>query len=195
MTEIEQIQTFINSISQIDKDQLDSFCDKRKLTSITKGKILVHAGDLAQKLFFLHKGVFRYYIISPDGKDITKDFAIDERNPFCMAYSSFMTNQPSQIYIEALTNSKVSVWDRTYFFPLVTQNIHWLPFSQRITMGMFIRKEKKEISLIRDSALQRYLDFQKEFPCLLGRIPQHYIASYLNIAPESLSRIKRNPVS
>ncbi|MCK5774945.1 MAG: Crp/Fnr family transcriptional regulator [Bacteroidales bacterium] len=159
--------------------------------AITKGDILVHSGELAKKLFFIHEGVFRYYLISPDGKEITKDFAVDKQNPFCMAFSSFMTNQPSQISIDALTNSKVSVWDRSYFFPLISQNIHWLPFSQRITMGMFIRKEKKEISLIRD-APQRYLTFKNEFPCLLDRIPQHYIASYLNIAPESLSRIKKN---
>ena len=56
---------------------------------------------------------------------------------------------------------------------------------------MYIRKEKKEISLIKDLATKRYQDFIFEYPSLSDRIPQHYIATYLNIAPESLSRIKK----
>ena len=191
MTSENKIKSFISSIASIEKESLDEFCSMSTPKAVSKGEVLIQEDSIAKKLYFIHKGIFRYYIISPDGKDITKDFAVDEDNPFCTAYSSFMTNQPSQIFIESLTDSEISIWDRSYIFPLLTQNIHWLPFSQRIATGMYIRKEKKEISLMRDSAAQRYRFFQDAFPSLSKRIPQHYIATYLNITPESLSRIKK----
>lgn len=191
MTGTKQIQDYINSISPIEPTLQEEFCNNRIVKSVSKGTVVTRGGDVANKLYFLHSGVFRYYLISKDGKDITKDFAIDNQNPFCMAYSSFMTNHPSHIFIEALTDSEISVWSRAYVFPLLNSNPYWLRFSQRIAMGMYIRKEKKEISLIKDLARKRFDDFKRDFPDLLRRIPQHYVASYLNITPETLSRIKK----
>ena len=192
MTKQEQISNFINSIISIDEKELEEFNKNAQIENIKKGEVLVSEGKIADKLYFIHSGVFRYYLISQDGKDVTKDFAVDAQNPFCMAYSSFMTYQPSQIYIEALTDAEVSLWNKSYIHPLLTNNLNWLQFSQRVAMGMYIRKEKKEISLMKDLAPQRFEDFKNEFPDLIDRIPQHYIATYLNITPESLSRIKKN---
>ncbi len=191
MSDINQIKKYLNSIAKIEDKSLDSFCENRRVKSISKGKVLIRENEVADKLYFLHKGIFRYYLISTDGKDITKGFAIDTHNPVCMAYSSFMTNQPSRIFIDALTDTEISVWDRSYVYPLISADPHWFQLSQRLATGLFIQKEKKEISLLKDASKKRFEDFKNDFPDLLKRVPQHYIASYLNITPETLSRIKK----
>lgn len=190
-TRQEQIFNFIRRTSNIENELLEDFYNHSEFKKIKKGELIVSEGEKADRLYFLHEGVFRYYLISAEGKDITKDFAIDHENPFCMAYTSFMTNQPSEIFIEALTDAEVSIWHHSYILPLLTVHPKWLDFSRKVATGMYIRKEKKEISFMKDLATKRYQNFMLEFPTLSARIPQHYIATYLNITPETLSRIKK----
>jgi CRP-like cAMP-binding protein len=101
-----------------------------------------------------------------------------------------MTNTPSQFYIRAEQDCELSVWDGIFFKKLIKENHHWMIFAAAIANYLFLRKEKREISLLLYTAEQRYLHFIKEFPILHEQIPQFLIASYLNIRPQSLSRIR-----
>ena len=76
MEDINQIQHFIKSISQIDETELNDFCSNREIKTIKKGEIVARENKIADKLYFLHKGIFRYYLISSDGKDITKEYTL-----------------------------------------------------------------------------------------------------------------------
>ena len=191
MDEFDQIKSYINYVSPMTDEDLKPFYEERKVKHIKKGEVLISEGDTNPKLYFIHEGVFRYYILLADGREITKDFAIDTQNPICTAFTSFLHDQPSVLCIDALTDAKVSVWSKSYFLNLMKENVSWLAFTQRFLTGMIIRKERKEISFIKDDALQRFEHFKIEHGCLLDRIPNYYIASYLTIAPESLSRIKK----
>ena len=72
------------------------------------------------------------------------------------------------------------------------RNLDFLNFWNNMLSSFILKKEKKEIALLRDSATQRYLQFLENFPGVLNEIPHYYIASYLSISPETLSRIRKS---
>lgn len=191
MEEIDSIKKFIKRVTLIPEQEVDDFIAQREYKSFKKGEYVIREGQFCKELFFLHQGIFRYVIITDDGDNITKDFSIDTSNSFSTAYTSLFFETPSHIYIEAMEDCVVSVWHSDFLLPFLNSNLAWQTFSQRMAAFLYMRKEKREISFLKDDAPTRYHQFLKDFPSLDKRIPQHYIASYLGIKPETLSRIRR----
>ncbi len=171
------------------EEDIRAFSSKAKTAEFHKGDLFVKEGNICRRLLFIHQGLFRYYILH-DGNDITKDFALDSQNPFCVSYTSFMLQNPSEIWIEALEPSQVWLWDQADIQSLFNEHPSWIRFVLAMTQRLFYRKEQKEIELLKCSAEERYLRFLSSFPGLSQRVPQYHIATYLGIAPESLSRIR-----
>jgi CRP-like cAMP-binding protein len=67
----------------------------------------------------------------------------------------------------------------------------WIFFAKKMAENLYIRKEKREVSLLRDNAETRYKTLIAECPQVIQRVPQYHIASYLGVTPESLSRIRK----
>ena len=88
--------------------------------------------------------------------------------------------------------SEVEIFELKYEdFQELLRNSEFQSFWSDTLSKFIIKKENKEISLLKDSALHRYENFLKDFPGLLNEIPHYYIASYLSINPETLSRIRK----
>lgn len=171
-----------------------SFCDEAKERSYLKGQDFIRAGEMCRELIFIHGGAFRYYLLTQE-RDHTKDFSPE--GTFCTAFTSLVTRTPSAIYIAALEEAEVSVWGAEAFTGRAETSLAWQRLFRLLAQGLYIRKEQREISLLVDDALGRYLRFQRTFPSLAGfedveeRVPQHMIASYLGMTPETLSRVRR----
>jgi len=190
---LERFRTFIHKIvPDASEDDIKLFSSKAKSLEFQKGKLFVKEGQVCKTLLFIHQGLFRYYLLH-EGKEITKDFAVDSQNPFCTAFTSFMLQKPSEIWIEALEASQVWAWDKSDVQPLFEHHPLWQLFAKRMAEQLFYRKEQKEIELLKCSAQERYKRFLADFPGLSQRVPQYHIATYLGIVPESLSRIRAQP--
>ncbi|MFA6916001.1 MAG: Crp/Fnr family transcriptional regulator [Parachlamydiales bacterium] len=187
---MKHLSDYIQKVFPIEKNEIEAFCAKAVLRTFRKKEVFIQEGEVCRHLLFIHEGLFRYYYVLAEGDDLTKDFAVDKQNPFCTAYTSFITKEPSQIWIEALEDSSVWVWDESYVTPLFGSS-PWVFFAKNMLETMYIRKEKKEFSFLRLTAEERYTQFLREFPQLSQRVPQYQIASFLGIAPESLSRIRK----
>jgi CRP-like cAMP-binding protein len=189
-TQFSQFKNFIQKVAPfIREEECHQFFLLSKSETFLKGQHLIKEDEICQKLLFIHQGLFRYYLLH-NGEDITKDFAVDNINPFCTSYTSFMLQKPSEIWIEALEPAQISVWKRSDVIPLFQENFAWLRFSKAMADKLFFRKEQREIAMLKCSAEERYRLFLQDFPGVSQRVSQYHIASYLGIAPESLSRIR-----
>lgn len=187
---MDKFRAFVQKIvPTLSEEEVKELFFKGKEVEFDKGEHFVTENAKCDRLLYIQKGVFRYYLLH-DGNDITKDFAVDKQNPFCTSYTSFMLQKPSKIWIEAIEKSHVWSWNRNDIMSLFLNSPHWLLFTKLMADQMYYRKEKKEFDLLRCNAEERYQKFLLNFPGLSQRVPQYHIASYLGITPESLSRIR-----
>jgi CRP-like cAMP-binding protein len=187
----EGITRFIQRIVPIPSEEIAAFCARATPKHFSKHEVFVRQGEVCGQLLFIHRGLLRYAFLT-ENDEHTKDFAVDTSNPFCTAFTSLMTNTASQISIEALEDTQASCWSIDYLQGLWDGSLPWQTWARRMAQGMYIRKEQREITFLRDSAVERYRRFLHEFPEVVERVPQHYVASYLGITPEALSRLRRN---
>ncbi|WP_300673472.1 Crp/Fnr family transcriptional regulator [Soonwooa sp.] len=153
-----------------------------------KGDLIIKQGDVEDYLSVITKGIARYYI-EKDDKEITLNFVF-EHNYFS-AYESFLTRKPSPYNIEALTD--VSLWRSSYeSFKYFHQHASIGNYLGRIAAeGLYLRKAEREISFLTETAEQRYLYLLEKDKNLLQKVPLKYIASYIGVTPQALSRIRK----
>ena len=152
-----------------------------------KGEILVRTGDKAANSGIVLSGAVRSFYIDEDGNDISQFFAT--RGYLCMDSGMYGFDESSASW-EALEETTVMVFDAKLMKQLIMSDEslkeYWI---EALESGMRY-KIYRESGFLVESATERYLEFRKRYPQLCERIPQQYIATYLGIKPESLSRIK-----
>jgi CRP/FNR family transcriptional regulator, anaerobic regulatory protein len=147
----------------------------------------LHQGEICKQLGFIVKGYVRLYFLK-DGDEITKDFNFE--NSFCGSYASFSLRQPSRFNIVAMEKLKLYTIGREDLFRLFDKYPGLQKLGRLSMEHMFIRKEMREASFLLDSAEQRYQDLLLQYPKITQRVPLKYLASYLGITAETLSRIR-----
>lgn len=135
---------------------------------------------------FVLEGIFRIYYFNQKGEEITKIF-IEENH---LLYN--LKNIPSKEYIQAITNCKLLVFSNRDWEEISDIIVEWKTIIQTITNRSLIQKLEKVSPLVSQDATTRYLEFIQKYPTLVNRIPLSYIASYLGITQQSLSRIRKN---
>lgn len=185
---MEQIRTYFEkNVNLSDKDWL-TFSSKLKREEYPKKALILKEGHTEKYLSFIEKGIVRFYI-PKDENELTFTFAFD--NGFVSAYDSFLTQTPSTYNVETL--SQTVLWRLTY---ADLQEIYMKTeigntIGRYASEDLFLRKSKRELSLLNDTAEQRYLKLFTEQPHLIRQIPLKYIASYIGITPQALSRIRK----
>ncbi len=183
----EQIINFLQKSGQFNTDELNDFITRSKVLHVKKGDTIVKEGQVCHSIYFIHSGVISLFLLR-DGEEHVKDFSLSGK--FITAYTSMSSGKPSQIFLRAEQDCELSVWDASWFQELTRKNHQWTLFAFKIAEYLFYRKEKREISMLLQTAEERYQDMLKEFPSLAQQVPQYLLASYLGIKPQSLSRIR-----
>jgi CRP-like cAMP-binding protein len=187
LSDAQNISAFLKSISSFSDEEINNFMKNGKDIEIKKGEFLISAGQTCKSFSFIHKGTFSFLILNEDGEHV-KDFS--GSNKFITSYSSFITQTASQIFIRAEEKATLTQWSFETYQQLLHSSEHWKQFALKIANYLYLRKEKREISLLTETAEQRYLNMLKELPHIIQHVPQYLIASYLGIKPQSLSRIR-----
>ncbi len=153
-----------------------------------RGEAIISEGETENYLSSVAKGCVRYYVRKV-GNEINFEFAFE--NELSNSYASFLSRTPSQVSIEAVEEVTLVRLHYDHLQILYNESAIGERIGRLTTEGYYIWREKREIQLLTLSPEELYMDLLSQYPEYINRIPQKYLASYLQVQPESLSRIKR----
>lgn len=145
---------------------------------------------MCKSLAFVTQGCLRCYTVDDKGEEHIVQFAIEDW--WISDLHSFLTGEPAIYTIEALEDSELLLLERESREKLLTAHPKFERFFRLLLERHYVATHKRIIASLSASAEERYLKFLKTYPALVQRVPQNQIASYLGIAPESLSRIRKH---
>ncbi|MVM30560.1 cyclic nucleotide-binding domain-containing protein [Spirosoma sp. HMF4905] len=180
-------QRFDLLTSQSDDDWL-RFSTIVESVAYQKNDCLIQAGQAEKYIYYIDEGMVRLFLTN-NGRDISLDFIFS--NDFVSAYSSFLTGQPTAFTVQALSDVQALRFSRTKLLALYDQSHKAERIGRLIAEQAFLRKTSREVQFLTNNAKQRYVQLLEQNPVLVQTIPVRHLASYLGIAPESLSRIRR----
>lgn len=173
-------------ISTADQAQLLAAWEKR---TVAEGEWLSEAGAICQELLFIQQGVLRVAAREPQGKEITHSFR--REGQFCTILASFEQQVPTTLRIQAACPAQVLAIDKSRLDGLRQQ----LPYLPGLLTQLSQRELLEKLHLQRayrgQDAAARYRFFLQHQSEVAQRVPQHMIASYLGITPQSLSRLRQ----
>jgi CRP-like cAMP-binding protein len=182
------IEGYIRRFVSPTAEEWDAFQSILTEKRISKKELLLKQGQVCTFIAFVTQGYLREYNFLQD-KDVTVDFI--SPNNFVTDYPSFLLQSPSAQYIEALTDVEFIIFKRDDIHRLYDQYKTWERFGRLIAERIFCNAEIRRKNFISKSAEDLYHDFVREYPHIVQHVPQYYIASYLGLSPEHLSRIRK----
>ncbi|GEN73345.1 Crp/Fnr family transcriptional regulator [Chryseobacterium lathyri] len=185
---MENIKNHLSNIVDISENDWEIFSSKLSKVNFPKKGILLEKGKIEKYLSFIESGILRFNIPKIE-YDFTFAFAFE--NNFVSGYDSFIKQKPSLYNIETITDCtlwRVSYDDLQNIYATTTIGNR---VGRMIAEELYLKKMKRELCLLENSAKQRYLDLFEEQPQLVQNIPLKYLASYIGIRPQSLSRIRK----
>jgi hypothetical protein len=186
----EEIRAYLRRFSSPPAEEVDAFIAQGRRTLLEKNDFLARLGDVEHRLAFLHKGIVRYHVVVPStGDDVTKDFTFAPG--FAGSFGSMVRGQPVRVAISAVEDCVVTLWPHSLLLEHFERHAEWQKLGRKVAEWLYVRKEDRELAFLLQSAGERHDAMAREFPPEIARVPQHLIASYLGITPESLSRLKR----
>ncbi|MBX2816645.1 MAG: Crp/Fnr family transcriptional regulator [Saprospiraceae bacterium] len=184
---IPQFREQIDKLCKLSDVSWQAFSNRLNYLSLPKDAVLTHHGAVEDKVYYVGSGIVREYIVH--GK---KEFCIDFcfKNDFSSSYSSFITRQPSQYTMKTLTPCEflvISYAEMTWLFEnFLELNV----MGRKLVEILLIEKRQRELNLLTKTAEERYFSMLAQHPQYMRHIPLKYIASFLGVTPESLSRIR-----
>lgn len=173
------------AIDQSDKDLISRLFREKKYG---KGEYFMAEGEVCRQVGFIISGVMQYYI-NHDGEE--KTYGFGKEMDFVCNNESFIPQKPSRQAIQALEDCSlfvISYNDLQLFYAEIRNGER---FGRLVIEQVFVQTLRGLNSFYTDSPEIRYEKFIKKYPELVQRIPQYYIASYVGVKPQSLSRIRK----
>jgi CRP-like cAMP-binding protein len=185
------IQQLISKIQLVDKfsnDDIDLMAKYLTEDSIAKNDHFLNFGEVSHHVAFIGSGLAMHYRLH-DGIEIPVDFTPEGE---WLAYlTSFSQGTPSDMGIKALEDMRILRLSAANMQLLFQAQPKFMALRSFYTELSFMTNAQHSADLAMLSGKERYYKFMKEKPHLINRIPQYYIASYLGIKPQSLSRIRK----
>ena len=157
--------------------------------ALKRYEYLKQAGQINTNLYYMISGSARAYIIEQDEDQTIR---LGYQHNLIAAMSSFITEQPTNLYLQVLKKSRLKVMSKSTLMEFVHSSAQytkmWCKF---LELGIYQQMEREQ-DILTTSPLERYKRVLKRSPQVFQEIPDKYIASYLRMTPETLSRIKKS---
>lgn len=160
-----------------------------KKRTLQKGDFLIVAGEVEKKISFVEQGALRAYTLVED-EEITIRFGY--RGSIIAALPSYISQKPSEIYIQALRKTTILQCTKVQFEAYIQANHERLIAYQKLLDELVLGLMEREIDLMHTSPKSRILRLRDRSPQLFQEVPRKYIAAYLRMSPETLSRLLKD---
>ncbi|MEQ9424773.1 MAG: Crp/Fnr family transcriptional regulator [Cyclobacteriaceae bacterium] len=177
------------SLIQAIKSEIDDANIWTKDLTLSRNEFLQVKGSKDTNLYYIVNGSLRIFVV--DGVE-EHTIRFGYRENIITALDTYLTGRPSELYIQAIKKTVLKVTTKELFTKLIQSGPDNLQLWQQVVEGLMFQQMEREMDILTSSPVERYNRVQKRSPQLFQEIPNKYIASYLRMTPETLSRIKKS---
>jgi CRP/FNR family transcriptional regulator, anaerobic regulatory protein len=186
------IRTHIEKHITITDEEFSVFESLLITKKLRKHQFLIQEGDAVNYEYFVLKGCLKAYETDDKGTEHIIQFAVEDW--WISDFYAFFTGNTATLSIDCIEDCELVGISKSSLEDLYVKVPAFERFFRLKLIGAFLGLQKRIMHSIKKSNLERYQDFVQSYPSIEQRISNHHIASYLGIAPESLSRL-RNKIS
>jgi CRP-like cAMP-binding protein len=184
---LELLRQYVSGYVELTNEEFAFLAEALVIRSFDKKQQLLQAGEVENYLNFLVKGLARMYFFRDKTEVITN---IAREGQFLSASASFLSGTPSSYFVETLEPTTFLSITRQQLEKLYRESTRIERLGRLMTTDFVLQKEAWELECMRLDTRERFLHFVESNPELMQRVPQKYLASYLNMKPETFSRLK-----
>jgi len=184
-----QINKSISRYVTFSQEELDTFNSLLEYRKVPKKTIMLHEGEMCNFEAFVVKGCVRKYYIDPNGFEVILQFAIEEAWVSDISFSIY-EDKPSRIFIETMEECEFLIFTPETKEALFEKAPKFERAFRILLQRHLSATQNRLFNTISMTAMDKYLEFLELYPTLPQRVAQHYIASYLGISAEFLSKTR-----
>lgn len=185
MNDLEQL---LRHIVAFDDTELGVVVACFRTVDVARGTQLLREGQVCNHFYFVRQGCLRTYFLTKGGHEKTR--LIIPTFSIGTALASFIAQTPSFEFVDALEDTQLLAIDHASFYDLNRRVVAWSKFYEKILEMAYIFQNRRLAARVTLSAQERYQQFRTEHRELAARLSNRVLASYLDITPETLSRLK-----
>ncbi|MCC7245143.1 MAG: Crp/Fnr family transcriptional regulator [Saprospiraceae bacterium] len=179
---------FLMELNLLDFSELEKIKELVSTKIIRKGDYLIRKGSVCKEIVWIKSGILRSFYINTDGVEITNCLAFD--NELMAAFSSFITQHPTEENIQAIVDSEIEVLTKDQLNTLYTESTQWQTIGRILTEYQYVQLEQRIVSFQKYTAKQRYEELLANHAHYIQNVPLQYLATYLGMTPRHLSRLR-----
>lgn len=173
-------------LTEEEKELSKSFFSPKKLR---KRQYFLQEGDVCKYTAFVEKGMLRLYTINEKGSEHVMQFAFE--GWWIADQFSFLTGEPAIYNIDALEDSELLLISKQAEEQLLQKIPKFERYFRLLLQNSLIATQRRLVGSLSQTAEERYTRLIETCPTIPQRVPQHMMASFLGITPETLSRIRK----
>ena len=178
------------NLSKEEEEVIKQYLTPKKLR---KKQYLLQEGDVCKHIAFVEKGALKAYVVDDAGAESIIQFALE--GWVISDLYSFLTGEPATYNIDALENAELVLISKSAHEELLKKIPKYETYIRLQITGAYIALQKRLTSIISLPLEERYKNFLAIYPNIAQRVPQHMIASYMGLTPETLSRVRSRMAS
>lgn len=180
---------YLSRWTSLSEEDQQAIVDKIRIESFNKGTVLIEQGDVPAQCYFILQGCVRQHTIDEEGREITSNFYTEEQA--IVVFRHGKSDKSSDYSFTCVEDSVMVVGDLNTEQDMYDEHPQLETMTRRMIEENFNQVQEDFAAFIASSPEERFKTLRKKRPSLIDRVPQHQLASYLGITPESLSRIKK----
>jgi len=190
---MEKLKAALSFGGILTKENIENVISYFEVKELPAGMDFLTFGKISNEIGFIDSGVVRTYSVNEAGEEVTRYFF--RENQFIVDLESYYNRKPSTYPLQAVIASRINSVKRQDWEKLTDKIPQLFILTKSLSEALLLNKLKDNDFLNFGTATDKYREFIKRYPDLALYIPQQYIASYLKITPQSLSRIRKTIAS